>query len=110
MRTRLGILQPLYGDPVILFLDEPTDGLDPQGRRDIMNLFKLIKDENVTIIITSHILTEVENLCDRIIIMNNGKIISDDLRENIMNKNNPYSTNTLEDYFFERIGDNLNAQ
>lgn len=75
MKTRLGLAQALLGDPILMILDEPTDGLDPQGRKDIMELLALLKNKGKTILISSHILSEIENISDRILILDHGKML-----------------------------------
>ncbi len=66
----------LVGDPDLLFLDEPTTGLDPQARRQVWDLVEHLKGSGRTIILTTHYMDEAERLCDRIAIMDHGKIIS----------------------------------
>ena len=66
----------LVGDPDLLFLDEPTTGLDPQARRQVWDLVDHLKGSGRTIILTTHYMDEAERLCDRIAIMDHGKIIS----------------------------------
>ncbi len=75
MQQRLGIAQALIRDPEVLFLDEPTSGLDPQGTRDIRNLIlKLGREEGKTIFLSSHLLAEVKQLCDKVGILKRGKL------------------------------------
>jgi len=74
-RQRLLLALALINDPDIIFLDEPTTGLDPQARRNFWQLIKNIKQRNKTIILTTHYMDEAEQLCDEVAIMNNGKII-----------------------------------
>lgn len=74
MRQRLGFAQALLGDPRVLFLDEPTNGLDPQAIRDFYATLRDLRDSGVTIIITSHILAELQERVDRLAIMSAGKI------------------------------------
>ena len=77
MRQRLGIAQALLHNPSILILDEPTNGLDPSGIREIRAYIrKLAAEEGVAVIVSSHILSEMEMMCDRIGIIKNGEIIS----------------------------------
>jgi ABC-2 type transport system ATP-binding protein len=66
----------LVGDPELLFLDEPTTGLDPQARRNLWDLVDALKQAGRTIILTTHYMDEAERLCDRVAIMDRGKIIS----------------------------------
>ncbi|MDO8652789.1 MAG: ABC transporter ATP-binding protein [Undibacterium sp.] len=74
MRQRLGFAQALLGDPRVLFLDEPTNGLDPQAIRDFYATLRGLRDTGVTVIITSHILAELQERVDRLAIMSAGKI------------------------------------
>lgn len=74
MKERLGIAASLINKPKILILDEPTNGLDPIGVKNVMNLLKEMK--GTTILISSHLLSEIEQLCDRVIFINSGKIVS----------------------------------
>lgn len=87
MRRRLEIARGLLHFPKVLFLDEPTLGLDPQTRRHIWDYIKKLKNEGMTIILTTHYMDEADNLCDRLAIMDKGGIIalgtSDELRNNI---------------------------
>ena len=75
MRQRLAIACSIIHNPSLLILDEPTDGLDPIGRKEIRELLVTLKDENKTILISSHILTEIEQISDRAIILNNSNVI-----------------------------------
>lgn len=77
MVQRVGIAQALLGDPELLVLDEPTSGLDPAGRKDIRDLILGLKAAGTTIFLSSHILSEVEHVCDRIIIINRGRVVRD---------------------------------
>ena len=76
MRQRLGLAVALLGDPRILIFDEPTSGLDPRGVREFQRMIKNLKEEGVTVVLSSHILGEVQEVVDRIGIMNNGRIIA----------------------------------
>ena len=75
MRQRLGFAQSLINDPDYLFLDEPLEGLDPIGRREMKNIIEQLKKKNRTIFFNSHILADVESICDQIGIINKGKLI-----------------------------------
>ena len=74
-KQRFSIATTLINNPKIIFLDEPTTGLDPQARRNLWDLIKAIRDNGTTVIITTHYMDEAEQLCDRIAIMDEGKII-----------------------------------
>lgn len=75
MVQRLGVAQALLGDPELLVLDEPTSGLDPAGRREVRDLILALKAEGKTIFLSSHILSEVEQICDRVIIIDRGHMV-----------------------------------
>ncbi len=74
MRQRLGLAVSVYNHPKILFLDEPSSALDPQGRRELLDIILGLKDENTTIFLSTHILSDVEKICDRIAILHEGTI------------------------------------
>ena len=74
MRQRLGFAQALLGKPAILFLDEPTNGLDPEGIREFYQILKAMREHGATVILTSHILSEIQERVDRLAIMKLGKI------------------------------------
>ncbi len=75
MKQRLGIAQALLHDPEVVFLDEPTDGVDPVGRREIRELMARLKDRGHTIFLNSHLLGEVELVCDRVAILQQGELV-----------------------------------
>jgi ABC-2 type transport system ATP-binding protein len=75
MKQRLGIAQALFHDPEVIFLDEPTDGVDPIGRREIRDLLHQLKEEGKTIFLNSHLLGEVELITDRVAILDRGELI-----------------------------------
>lgn len=88
LKRRLAIARGLINQPDILFLDEPTTGLDPQARRWIWDFFKSLKEQKSTLILTTHYMEEAEFLCDRIAIVDHGKILAigkpvDMIREHI---------------------------
>ena len=74
MLQKLGLAQALLHNPKLLILDEPTDGLDPRARADVRNIIRNLKNEGVTIFLNSHILQEVEMVCDRVAILNQGSL------------------------------------
>jgi ABC-2 type transport system ATP-binding protein len=84
MRQRLGIAASLLRDPKLLLLDEPTTGLDPAGMRDMRELVKRLAGEGITILLSSHILAEVEDLCNRVAIIRRGTIIYEGLLQELL--------------------------
>lgn len=81
-RQRVGLAQALVGNPKVLILDEPTVGLDPKQIIEIRTLIKKL-GKNHTVILSSHILSEVQAVCDRIVVINNGKLVANDTTENL---------------------------
>jgi ABC-2 type transport system ATP-binding protein len=75
MKQRLAIASAVLNDPEILILDEPTNGLDPQGIRQIRDLIRLIASQGTTILLASHLLDEVEKVCSHAVVMRNGKVL-----------------------------------
>jgi len=97
MKQRLGLAQALVNDPEYLFLDEPLDGLDPIGRREFKQILLKLKKKGKTIFFNSHILSDVEEICDQIGIINKGKLIySGPVKKFRGNK-------SLEDAFVEKL-------
>ncbi len=74
MARRIGLAQAMINDPSLLILDEPTSGLDPLGCKEVKDLVQLLKKRGKTVLITSHLLSDVEDICDRVIILYGGKI------------------------------------
>ncbi len=85
-RQRLLLAVALINDPAILFLDEPTTGLDPQARRNFWQLIQRIKEQGKTILLTTHYMEEAETLCDYLVIMDEGKIIAEGSPANLLQK------------------------
>lgn len=75
MKQRIGLAQALVNDPEIVFLDEPTDGVDPKGRLEMRKLLAQMRDEGRTVFINSHLLGELEMICDGVAIMDKGEIV-----------------------------------
>ena len=92
MRQRLGLAQALLHDPSLLIMDEPTDGLDPMGRSQIRDLLMTLKARGKTVFLNSHILQEVELICDRVAIMALGEMKGLGTIEELINEN-PLSKN-----------------
>jgi ABC-2 type transport system ATP-binding protein len=77
MQQRLGIAQALVGSPKVLFLDEPTSALDPAGRRTVRRLLEELKAKGVSVLLNSHLLSEVELVCDRVVILLDGRVVAE---------------------------------
>src|SRR4051794_10467366 len=76
MQQRLGLAQALIGDPRLLLLDEPTSALDPAGRRDVRALLEGLRERGVAVLLNSHLLSEVELVCDRVAIIARGELVA----------------------------------
>lgn len=85
MLQRLGIAQALLSEPRVLVLDEPASGLDPIGQRDIRNLMLALRDEGVTVLLSSHQLSEVEAVCDQVTIMHAGRVAAEGDLQTLLN-------------------------
>ena len=114
-KQRFSIATTLINDPKIIFLDEPTTGLDPQARRNLWDLIKNIRDAGTTVIITTHYMDEAEYLCDRVAIMDEGQIIAldkpdlliDQLIATGFEKQKETKAANLEDVFIHLTGHGL---
>ena len=83
MLQRLGIAQALMNRPRLVFLDEPTDGVDPVGRREIRGLIETLRDDGVTVFLNSHLLSEVERVCTRVAILKDGGVVREGTVEDL---------------------------
>jgi len=77
MQQRLGLGVALLGDPELILLDEPTSALDPVGRHDVREIIRALRDRGMTVFLNSHLLSEVEQVCDRVAIVDHGKVIAE---------------------------------
>ena len=93
MRQRLGIARALINEPNVLILDEPTNGLDPEGIKDLRNLLKKLAKEGMGILISSHNLAELESFCNKVLIIDNGTIIETSKVKEFKNNGNKYTFN-----------------
>lgn len=93
MRQRLGIARALINEPNVLILDEPTNGLDPEGIKDLRNLLKKLAKEGMGILISSHNLAELESFCNKVLIIDNGTIIETSEVKEFKNNGNKYTFN-----------------
>jgi ABC-2 type transport system ATP-binding protein len=114
-KQRFSVATTLINEPRIIFLDEPTTGLDPQARRSLWELIKQIREKGTTVIITTHYMDEAEYLCDRIAIIDAGKIIAldtpdkmiDDLVASGFERPREVKKANLEDVFIAKTGHSL---
>jgi ABC-2 type transport system ATP-binding protein len=114
-KQRFSIATTLINKPRIIFLDEPTTGLDPHARRNLWELIRQIRSDGTTVIITTHYMDEAEYLCDRVAIMNEGKIIAlqspdrliDDLVASGFERPKETKAANLEDVFINLTGKDL---
>lgn len=117
-KQRFSIATTLINQPKIIFLDEPTTGLDPQARRNLWDLVKNIRAQGTTVIITTHYMDEAEVLCDRIAIIDSGKIIAldtpdkmiDDLVATGFERRKEVKNANLEDVFIRLTGHTLREE
>ncbi|MEM2999440.1 MAG: ABC transporter ATP-binding protein [Candidatus Bathyarchaeia archaeon] len=101
MKRRLSLILALIHDPEIAFLDEPTVAMDPQSRHAVWDFIKELKKEDKTIILTTHYMEEAEELCDRVGIIDHGKLIALGVPEDLVSKNN---VRNLEEVFIKLTG------
>lgn len=114
-KQRFSVATTLINNPTVIFLDEPTTGLDPQARLNLWELIEEIKAKGVTIVMTTHYMEEAERLCDRIAIMDNGKIVKIDTPHNLIEgllqtgfkRQVEVRKATLEDVFIHLTGKEL---
>jgi ABC-2 type transport system ATP-binding protein len=117
-KQRFSIATTLINQPKVVFLDEPTTGLDPQARRSLWQLIKDIRSKGATVIITTHYMDEAEQLCDRIAILDEGKIIAlespdkmiDDLVANGFERPKQVKAANLEDVFIHLTGKEIREE
>ncbi|MCD8741839.1 ABC transporter ATP-binding protein [Mucilaginibacter roseus] len=111
-KQRFSIATTLINNPRIIFLDEPTTGLDPQARRNLWDLIIKIRDSGTTVVITTHYMDEAEVLCDRVAFVDGGKIVGIDTPDNFVDKlvasgferKKEVKAATLEDVFIDLTG------
>lgn len=107
MKRRLNIACSIVHKPKILIMDEPTVGIDPQSRNNILEVAKSLRDEGTTIIYTSHYMEEVEAICNRLIILDNGNIVESGDKEEIKKSYSSKGFNNLEEIFLYITGKEL---
>ncbi len=117
-KQRLSITTALVHGPKVFFLDEPTTGLDPQARRHLWALIENVRKKGISVIMTTHYMDEAEVLCDRIAVMDNGKIVAIDTPQNLIkqllargfSKEQHVEQANLEDVFIDLTGKGLREE
>ena len=117
-KQRFSIATTLINEPKIIFLDEPTTGLDPQARRNLWDLVKQIRAKGTTVIITTHYMDEAEYLCDRVAIVDSGRIVAlntpdkliDELVDTGFERPKEVKQANLEDVFIHLTGKSLREE
>ncbi|MDD5339496.1 MAG: ABC transporter ATP-binding protein [Dehalococcoidales bacterium] len=107
MKRRINLAVALMGNPKLLFLDEPTVGIDPQSRNNIFENIKALQKQGLTVLYTTHYMEEADRLCQRVAVMDGGKIIAMDTPYNLKKKIGPPDKTTLEDVFLNLTGRSL---
>lgn len=100
MLQRVGLAQAMVNNPDMVFLDEPMSGLDPLGRKMVKDLILELKDRGATVFFNTHILSDVESICDHFAIIHKGQIVADEYVKNL-------GGTKLEDYFIEKISHDM---
>ena len=114
-KQRFSICTTLINNPKVIFLDEPTTGLDPQARRNLWELIRTIREKGTTVMLTTHYMDEAEILCDRVGIIDHGKILTIDTPDNLIDKllhegferKKQIRSASLEDVFLNLTGHEL---
>ena len=107
MKRRVNLAIALMGNPKLLFLDEPTVGIDPQSRNKIFETINSLRDKGLTVLYTTHYMEEADRLCDRIAIMDGGKIVAMDTPHGLKSQIGDPDKVTLEDVFLKLTGRSL---
>jgi ABC-2 type transport system ATP-binding protein len=97
MKQRLGIAAALLPDPELLVLDEPTNGLDPPGIRDLRSLLRALADSGMTVFVSSHLLDELQQICDQLVVIDHGRLVFSGDVETLLGVREPQLTVTPED-------------
>jgi ABC-2 type transport system ATP-binding protein len=103
MKQRLGIAYALLGDPELVFLDEPTNGLDPAGVAEVRNLIRQLGAGGRTVVLSSHLLYEVEQVCDSVAILSRGRLIAQGKVRDLLRRQGTVRLKTTDDAEAQRI-------
>ena len=113
-KQRLSVACALAGDPDLLFLDEPTTGLDPQSRRQLWTILKRFREAGGTVLLTTHYMDEAETVCDRVAIVDHGRVIAEDTPKGLIASLGAprvvVHQGTLEDVFMAHTGRHLREE
>lgn len=107
MKRRLNIACSITNTPKLLIMDEPTVGIDPQSRNHIMETIRTLNDRGTAILYVSHYMEEIDALCNRIVLMDHGKVLADEEKETFKEKYRQKEEDTLEDIFLALTGTSL---
>jgi ABC-2 type transport system ATP-binding protein len=107
MKRRINLAIALMGHPQLLFLDEPTVGIDPQSRNKIFEIIQTLQKQGLTVLYTTHYMEEADHLCQRVAVMDGGRIIAMDTPHELKKKIGNPDTVTLEDVFLNLTGRRL---
>ena len=107
MKRRVNLAIALMGNPKLLILDEPTVGIDPQSRNNIFETINNLRDKGLTVLYTTHYMEEADHICDRVAIMDGGKIVAMDTPHNLKRQIGDPDKVTLEDVFLKMTGRSL---
>lgn len=110
MMQRIGLAQAMINNPDLIFLDEPTDGVDPIGRKEIRDVLIKLKSQGKTIFLNSHLLSETEIICDRVAILNKGKLVKEGRVDDITSTDSyAFATSELDDEVYNVLLNNYKA-
>jgi ABC-2 type transport system ATP-binding protein len=109
-KQKVGLALALVNDPELVFLDEPTTGLDPQARRAVWEVIRTLKSEGRSVMLTTHYLEEAEELADKVAIMDKGKIITSGTPNEIIARYGNVEKDSLEDVFVKLVGGEVGAK
>jgi ABC-2 type transport system ATP-binding protein len=103
MKQRLGIAYALLGEPELMFLDEPTNGLDPAGMAEVRDLIKDLGNDGRTVVLSSHLLHEVEQVCESMAILSRGKLIAQSRVQDLLGQSATLKIKTTDDQRASRV-------
>ncbi|MFZ7132484.1 MAG: ABC transporter ATP-binding protein [Eubacteriales bacterium] len=101
MKQKVAICSSLLHNPTLLIFDEPFVGLDPKAIRELKNMFRIFKEEGKTVLISSHLLDSIEDFCDRLLVLKEGKLIAQGTLDNLRSQVEGGKLSSLEDVFLE---------